>query len=60
MPTYRIYVLSEDGHIHHPPEVIDCPGDEMALDSAKRLLDGHVIEIWDHGRLVARLDPKEH
>jgi hypothetical protein len=32
------------------------PDDAAALIAAKRLIDGHDIEVWDRGRLVARLD----
>lgn len=57
MPDYRIYTLDKDGHIKKPPEQIVCPDDVAAIESAKELLDGQPIEVWDHGRFVIRLDP---
>jgi hypothetical protein len=59
MPTYRIYVLEKDDHIQRPPTVIDCPDDSAAIENAKELPDGQAIEVWDHARLVARLDPED-
>ena len=59
MPTYRIYVLEKDDHIQRPPTVIDCPDDSAAIENAKELLDGRVIQVWDHDRLIVRLDPDD-
>ena len=59
MPTYRIYVLEKDDHIQRPATVIDCPDDSAAIENAKALPDGQAIEVWDHARLVARLDPED-
>jgi hypothetical protein len=58
MPTYRIYVLEKDNHIHRPPMIIECADDGVAIENAKGFLDGRAIEVWDHGRLVVRLDPE--
>jgi hypothetical protein len=30
-----------------------------AIENAKELLDGRAIEVWDHTRVVARLDPDD-
>ena len=57
MPDYRLYVLSDDGHITQPPKVINCPDDAAAVARAKQLLDGHAIEIWQAARHLGRLDP---
>jgi hypothetical protein len=42
-----------------PPTVIDCPDDGAAIENAKELLDGRVIQVWDHDRLIVRLDPDD-
>jgi hypothetical protein len=57
MRPYRIFVLDQDGHIKQPPEIVECPDDQTAIEKAKQLLDGKVIEIWESSRLVARLAP---
>lgn len=57
MPAYRIYVVTKDGHIAQPPTVIECADDEAVLARAKRLLDDSAIEVWEHARLVHRLEP---
>ena len=58
MPDCRAYILGGEGHrfaiVAEFPR--DHADDSTALLAAKQLLDGHDIEIWDGGRLVARLD----
>ena len=55
--NYRFYVLDKDGHVRVPPQVFECPDDEAAVDKAAQLLNEQVIEVWDHSRLVVRLEP---
>ena len=57
MPIYRLYSLREDGHIDEPPTVVDCQDDDSAVEKAKQYLDGKAIEVWEHRRLVTRLEP---
>lgn len=59
MRDYRAYILGIDGHrfVRVKGFSSDLPDDEAALSAAKRLVDGHEIELWDAGRLVARLSP---
>jgi len=58
MPDYCAYILGGEGHrfaiVAEFPR--DHADDSTTLLAAKQLLDGHDIEIWDGGRLVARLD----
>lgn len=37
-----------------PLEAVD---DETAIEQARRLMDGHLIELWDRTRLIAKLAP---
>src|ERR1700727_1830410 len=47
MGEYRAYILGIDGHRF-----------VMAKEfSSNQLVDGHDVELWDCGRLVARLSP---
>nr|HEV8011969.1 hypothetical protein [Bradyrhizobium sp.] len=60
MPDYRAYILGVDGHrfVFVESFLSNHPDDAAALMAAKKLIDGHDIEVWDRGRLVARLDHK--
>jgi hypothetical protein len=52
---YRAYIVGHDGHfISFEPMV--CADDAEAKEKAKRLVDGHVIELWSGARLVIRFD----
>jgi hypothetical protein len=60
MPDYRAYILGGEGHrfaivTEFPRNHAD---DSTALLAAKQLVDGHDVELWDGGRLVARFDHK--
>ena len=59
MRDYRAYILGVDGHrfIKAKDFSSNHPDDAAALKAAKQLHDGHEIELWDCGRLVARLSP---
>jgi hypothetical protein len=57
MVSYRIYTLDPTEHIRDPPTVIECENDQDAIEKAKQLLNGGVIEIWEQQRLIARLTP---
>lgn len=59
MRDYRAYILGVDGHrfIKAKDFSSDHLDDAAALKAAKQLLDGHEVELWDSGRLVARLSP---
>ena len=60
MPDYRAYILGIDGHrfVFVKDFLSNHLDDAAALTAAKKLIDGHDIEVWDRGRLVARLDHK--
>ena len=45
MPHYRFYFLDGDGHFMSAINV-DCTDDNAAKEHAKRLADGHEIELW--------------
>jgi hypothetical protein len=56
MRDYRAYILGIEGHrfIKAKDFLNNHPDDAAALNAAKQLLDGHEVEVWDCGRLVAR------
>jgi hypothetical protein len=59
MRDYRAYILGIDGHrfVRVDEFSSNQTDDAAALSAAKQLVDGHDVELWDCGRLVARLSP---
>jgi hypothetical protein len=57
MSHYRAYVIGRDGHFERAV-ILDCTDDDAAIESAKQLVDGHDVEIWQLDRLVTRLPSK--
>ena len=51
MPDYRAYQIKGD-HVAGVPIVITCDSDHEAIQQAKKLVDGHDIELWDGSRFV--------
>ena len=54
---YRAYTVGSDGHFIGFEPIV-CANDDEATEQAKRLLDGHDIELWNGTRLVAQLPHK--
>ena len=57
MIEYRAFAVGGDGHFIGF-ELLVCADDSEAIESAKRLVDGHDIELWSGDRLVIRLNHK--
>jgi hypothetical protein len=57
MAEYRAYTVGIDGHFVGF-EALVCADDAEAINKAKRLVDGHDIELWSGVRLVIRLNRK--
>lgn len=49
MPGYRAPVLGLDGQFIKAIELY-CPDDDVAIDYAKQLVDGHDVELWREAR----------
>ena len=56
--NYRAYLLGWDGHIVNRVEITECDNDDAAKECAKRLVNGHDVELWDGVRRVATF--KQH
>jgi hypothetical protein len=54
LPEYRAYVVGSDGHFVGCEPIVSAD-DFDATEKAKRLVDGHDVELWNGTRLVARL-----
>lgn len=56
MTGYYAYIIGDDGHITNRVHIF-CDDDEEAKRRAKRLVDGHAVELWQQARKVARFEP---
>jgi hypothetical protein len=54
MAEYRAYAVGLDGHFIGF-EALICRDDSEAIAEAKRLIDGHDMEVWNGDRFVIRL-----
>jgi hypothetical protein len=52
MQEYRAYIMSHDGHILRPVELV-CENDEAAKERARKLVDGHDVELWQLDRKIS-------
>jgi hypothetical protein len=61
VPTrgYYAYIVGHDGHIQNRVVILRDDDDEEAKRCAKRLVDGHAVELWQEARKVATFEPKE-
>ena len=57
MPEYRAYILDRDGHIKNFEPLV-CGDDAAAIATAKRMVDGHDVEVWQGARRVTTLAHK--
>jgi hypothetical protein len=57
MSEYRVYVIGDDGHFLKVIQ-LDCADDEAATQSAKQLVDGKDIEVWQEERKIAAFSGK--
>jgi alkanesulfonate monooxygenase SsuD/methylene tetrahydromethanopterin reductase-like flavin-dependent oxidoreductase (luciferase family) len=56
MAEYRAYAVGRDGHfIGYEPLV--CDDDSEAIEKARRLVDGHDVELWSGERFITRVSP---
>jgi hypothetical protein len=54
---YRAYVIGQDGHFIKSV-ILDCDNDDAAIESARQLVDGHDVELWQLDRQIAKFDRK--
>jgi hypothetical protein len=57
MSEYRVYVIGLDGHFINAV-LLDCANDKAAIESARQLIDGQDLELWQKDRLVAKFEGK--
>jgi hypothetical protein len=52
---YRIYTLERNGHFASST-MIECGGDEEAIEQTKQLVDGNVLELWSGVKFLGRFE----
>ena len=57
MEHYRVYIIGPDGHFIRAID-LSCADDDAAIESARQLIDGHDLELWQRDRRLARFDAK--
>jgi hypothetical protein len=55
---YRAYVIGIDGHFISTNEFV-ATDDETAFECARQFVNGHGVELWSGGRLVAKLKAEQ-
>ena len=58
MAEYRVYEIGDGDHIVKATPMI-CGNDHEAIVKARELAEGHVVEVWNKARFVARLDAED-
>lgn len=58
MSGYYAYFTGDDGHITSRVTII-AANDEEAKEKAKRLVDGHAVELWQESRKIATFEPEQ-
>ena len=58
MQYYRVYVIGRDGHFIKSID-LNCADDGAAIESAKQLIDGYDLELWQRDRMIARFDRRQ-
>ena len=58
MAHYRAYIIGADGHIWKAVDLVS-KDDGEAIEAAKRLVDGHDVELWEQTRKVGVFRCKE-
>ena len=58
MAEYRAYAVGHDEHFIGFERLV-CADDAEAIGKAKRLVDGHDIELWNGDQLVTRLKSED-
>jgi hypothetical protein len=53
MRDYRAYILGPDGHVQARIDLIDVRDENTAKEQAKKLVDGHDVELWQLDRKIA-------
>lgn len=56
--AYRAYHIGESGKVQFAVP-IEAGSDGQAIAQAREMVDGHVLELWDRGRLILTLPSRD-
>jgi hypothetical protein len=60
MREFRAYLIDADGHITGRIDLV-VQDEKEAKETAKQLVDGHAVELWEGATKLARFEPiQEH
>lgn len=57
-PIYRAIIVAKGGTVINAVR-LQAHDDEQALQSAKSLMNGHAVELWDGARFVGHFPPAD-
>lgn len=52
MPDYRVFIMTAEGHVLSRVDIV-CSDEDHAKEEAKKLVDGHDVELWQLDRKLA-------
>ena len=58
MTHYSAYLVGPDGHLIDF-STIQATDDDAAVEAAKKIVDGHHVEVWQFDRKIAVLPSKD-
>jgi hypothetical protein len=59
MKDYRAYIFGPDGHVQTRVDLIYARDEKTAREQAKRLVDGHDVELWQLDRKIVTFKHSE-
>jgi hypothetical protein len=57
MSLYKAYIIASDGH-HIKAVNLECVDDAAAKRRAEQMTDVSNVELWQHGRRIAKFGSK--
>jgi hypothetical protein len=57
MSHYKAYLIARDGH-HIKAVDLECVDDDAAKKRAEQMTDVNDVELWEHGRRIAKFGNK--
>jgi hypothetical protein len=54
---YRAYLIGRDGQFMKAVDLV-CDDDDDATKCARKMVDGHDVELWQQNRRVAKFEGK--
>jgi hypothetical protein len=55
MHKYRAYIVDPEGHVLERVDLV-CANEEMAMECARQLVDGHDVELWQGDHRIATFE----